>query len=176
MATKKKLDTKQETLEKLVEYFGPKGIQAKFLDEHVGPFQASMNAVLAGWNFRCELQFEPFSFRAGLAGSGECFALRAMSAGQRAMFAAAFQVALAKVTGFNFVFVDDAEVFSEQNRVTLFKNLLGAGLDQAFVLAADVRRNIPVDQSGQPRAGMAFYLFTLDRSGAVPTTVVERLT
>jgi hypothetical protein len=176
MLTKKKLDAKQATLEKLVEHFGPKGIQAKLLDEHVGPFEKSMNQVLAGWGFKCELQFEPFSFRAGLVGSGELFTLRAMSRGQRAMFGAAFQVALAKVTGFNLVFVDDAEVFSEQNRVTLFKNLLGAGLDQAFVLAADVKRNIPVDQNGQARPGMVFYLFTLDRSGAVPTTKVERLT
>jgi hypothetical protein len=173
---KKKLDAKQALLEKLVDYFGPKGIQAKLLDEHVGGFQESMNKVLVGWNFRCELQFDPFSFRAGLAGSAECFSLRTMSAGQRAMFAAAFQVALAKVSGFNFAWVDDAEVFSNENRVTLFKNLVAADLEQAIVMAADVRREIPRDENKQPRPGTAFYLFTLDRSGAVPTTVVERLT
>lgn len=178
MESKKKLDAKQETLEKLVAYFGPglKGIQTKLLDEHVGGFQESMNKVLAGWNFRCQLQFEPFSFRAGLAGSTECFGLRAMSAGQRAMFAAAFQVALAKVTSFNFVCVDDAEVFSADNRKILFKNLVASQLDQVIVMAADVKLEIPRDQDQQPAPGTVFYLLSLDRSGAVPTTKVERLT
>ena len=170
MESKKKLDAKQGKLENLVAYFGPKGIQAKLLDEHVGGFQDSMNKVLAGWGFSCDLQFEPFSFRAGIAGSPETFSLRTMSAGQRGMFIAAFQVALAKVSGFNFVCVDDAEVFSTENRSTLFRNLVAAELDQAIVIAADVKREVP------QRPDTAFYLFTLDRSGAVPTTKVERLT
>jgi len=171
-AAKAKLTKKQETLEKLVEYFGsgPNGVQAKVLGQHAGAFQDSMNTFLAGWNFKCALSFEPWSFRAGLVHGEEMFALRAMSDGQRAMFGAAFQVALAKVTGINFVCVDAAEVFSNENRITLFKNLMAAKLEQAIVIAADVRREIP------NRAGTAFYMFTLDGSSGVPTSRVERLT
>jgi len=172
VAARAKLTKKQETLEKLVAYFGPgdKGVQAKVLDQHTEAFQESMNTFLAGWNFKCSLKFEPYSFRAGLVNGDEMFTLRAMSDGQRAMFAAAFQVALAKVTGFNFVCVDAAEVFSNENRITLFKNLMAAKLDQAIVIAADVRREIP------NRPNTVFYMFTLDKSGAVPTSKVERLT
>ena len=170
-AAKAKLTKKQETLDKLVEYFGsgPKGVQAKVLGQHAGAFQDSMNTFLAGWNFKCALSFEPWSFRAGLVHGEEMFSLRAMSDGQRAMFGAAFQVALAKVTGINFVCIDAAEVFSNENRITLFKNLMAAKLEQAIVIAADVRREIP------NRAGTAFYMFTLDGSSGVPTSRVERL-
>lgn len=171
IAAKKKLDAKHAELEKLLEYFGPSpaGVQAKLLSETVGAFEGRMNQVLAGWGFRCSLHFEPYAFLVGLVNSNEMFALRTMSDGQRAMFAAAFQVALAKTTGFNFVCVDEAEVFSDQNRVTLFKNLMGAGLDQAIVIAADQRRAIP------NRPNTAFYMLSLDGSGVVPTSKVERL-
>ena len=170
LATRKKLANKHEALEKLVAYFGPKGVQATALTDSAAKFEAEMNGFLAGWGFRCSLQFEPYSFRAGLLNSQETFVLKAMSDGQRAMFAAAFQVALAKVTGIGFVCVDAAEVFSEENRVTLFKNLVGAKLEQVIVIAADMRRVIP------NRAGTAYYMFSLDGSGTVPTSKVERLT
>ena len=164
-----KLLKKQEQLEKLVEYFGAKGVQAKLLGESIGGFQEKMNGFLKGWGFECQLSFEPFEFRVGLLSSGETFLLRTMSDGQRAMFGAAFQVALAKMSGFDFVCIDATEVFSEDNRIALFKNLAGSGIKQAIVISAEVRRKIT------KRAGCAYYLFTLDRSGAVPTTKVERL-
>lgn len=169
MATRKKLDAKQALLERLVEYFGPKGIQAKLLDEHVGGFQGSMNKFLAGWGMKCQLAFEPFSFRMGPLNNREAFILRTESEGQNAMFAAAFQVALAKVTGFNFVFVDAAEVLSPENRVTLFKNLMSSGLEQVIVALADTRREVPKVPNS------AFYLLALDKAVDVPTTTVERL-
>ena len=49
MEAKKQLDAKQQMLEKLVDYFGPKGVQATVLDKSVAPFEASMNAIMAGW-------------------------------------------------------------------------------------------------------------------------------
>jgi DNA repair exonuclease SbcCD ATPase subunit len=167
---KKKLDRKQALLEKLVDYFGPKGIQARLLDEHVGGFESSMNKVLKGWGYRCHLQFDPFVFGVSFDGKEQVYNLQTISASQRAMFSIAFQVALAKVSGLNFVVVDAADIFLDANRSALYRTLVGAGLDQVIVMQSDLRREVPKI----PNA--VFYLFTLDKAyGEVPRTVVERL-
>lgn len=169
MEQKKQLDAKRDTLERLVEYFGPKGVQAKLLGESVGPFQQKMNRVLAGWGFECRLEFEPYSFGVALAGSGTFLPLRTLSASQRQMFAVAFQVALAKVTGLNFVWVDAADIFLDDNRSKLYRSLMGSGLDQIVVLQSDTRTEIPQ----APNA--AFYMLRLENEGGLPTCRVEKL-
>jgi DNA repair exonuclease SbcCD ATPase subunit len=169
MDTKAKLDAKQSLLEKLVEYFGPKGIQAKLLDEHVGGFEGNMNKVLATWGYACHLQFEPFQFSLSFAGKDRVYNLRTISKSQKHAFSIAFQVALAKVSGFNFVVVDEADLFLDANRGQMYRALMGAGLDQVIVLQSDLRREIPKAPNS------IFYMLTLDRSGDVPLTKVERL-
>jgi DNA repair exonuclease SbcCD ATPase subunit len=169
MAAKAALDAKHEKLEKLLEYFGPNGVSAKLLDESVSPFQNAMNAILKGWGFQCKLQFSPFEFTVGFSDNGPFLPLRTISASQKAMFQVAFQVALAKTTGFNFVVVDAADIWLDWNRSRLYMNLMGAKLDQAIVMQSDTRREIP----GAKNA--AFYLFTLDRSTGTPTTGYEKL-
>jgi DNA repair exonuclease SbcCD ATPase subunit len=170
MEAKKKLDAKQGTLERLVEYFGPKGIQAKLLDEHVGGFEGSMNKVLATWGYQAHLQFEPYQFGLSFSGKDAVFNLRTISKSQRHAFSIAFQVALAKVSGFNFVLVDEAELFLDANRGQMYRALMGAGLDQVIVLQSDLRREIPKAPNS------VFYILSLDKSGDVPATKVERLT
>ena len=165
---KKQLDAKQALLDRLVDYCGPKGVQAKLLDSSVGPFQSAMNAVLYGWGFECRLQFEPYLFEVGHIGK-QLFPLKTISASQRASFAVAFQVALAKTTGMGFVCVDAADVWLDTNRGQLYKSLMGVGLDQVVVLQSDLRREIPK----APNA--AFYMLSLDKSGELPKTIVERL-
>jgi exonuclease SbcC len=166
---KKKLDAKQGLLERLLDHFGPKGIQAKLLDEHVGGFQASMNAILSVWGYEAHLQFEPYEFGISFAGKPEVYTLRTISKSQKHSFAIAFQVALARVTGINFVVVDEADMLLDANRGMLYKALIGAGLDQCIVLQSDLRREVPK----VPNA--AFYMLSLDKSGDVPTTMAERL-
>jgi DNA repair exonuclease SbcCD ATPase subunit len=170
MAAKVKLDAKQGTLERLVEYWGPKGIQTTLLDKHVGGFETSMNQVLANWGFAAHLSFDPYQFGISFTGKEQIYALRCISKSQKAMFSIAFQVALSKVSGFNFVVVDEADVFLDANRGQLYRGLMGAGLDQVIVLQSDLRREIP------KAANSIFYLLSLDRSGDVPLTKVERLT
>jgi exonuclease SbcC len=170
MDAKKKLDAKKELLEKLVDYWGPKGIQGKLLDQHVGGFEGNMNKVLANWGFAAHLSFEPYQFGVSFAGKEHVYALRCISKSQKAMFSIAFQVALAKVSGLNFVVVDEADMFLDANRGQLYRGLVAAKLDQVIVLQSDLRREIPK----VPNA--VFYMLQLDRSGDVPTTKVERLT
>jgi len=167
---KARLDAKQGLLERLVEYFGAKGIQAKLLDEHVGGFERSMNKVLATWGYACHLQFDPFAFSLSFAGKDAVYNLRTISKSQKHAFSIAFQVALAKVSGFGFVVIDEADMFLDANRGQMYRALMGAGLDQVIVLQSDLRREIP------KAANSVFYLLTLDRSGDVPVTKVERLT
>ncbi len=169
MEGKKKLDAKQALLEKLVEYFGPKGIQAKLLDEHFGGFEGRMNKVLEVWGFQAHLQFEPYSFGISFAGKSEIFSLKTISASQRWRFAVAFQVSLAKVTGINFLVVDAADILLDAHRSKLYGALMEAKLDQAIVLQSDIRTAIPNAK------GCAFFMLTLDDSGEVPTTRVNRL-
>ena len=157
------------TLEKLVEYFGPKGVQAKLLDSSIGPFEAKMNEILLGWGFAAKLKFDPYEFRVGFTGHDGWYSLKTISASQRAMFAVAFQVALAKTTGNNFVVVDAADIFLDANRTQLYKNLMKAGLDQVIVLQSDTRREIPKAPNS------VFYMLSLDATAAIPKTVVERL-
>ena len=170
MDAKKKLDAKKELLEKLVDYWGPKGIQGKLLDQHVGGFEGNMNKVLANWGFAAHLSFEPYQFGVSFAGKEHVYALRCISKSQKAMFSIAFQVALAKVSGLNFVVVDEADMFLDANRGQLYRGLVAAKLDQVIVLQSDLRREIP------KVANSCFYMLSLDRSGDVPTTKVERLT
>jgi exonuclease SbcC len=170
MDAKKKLDAKKELLEKLVDYWGPKGIQGKLLDQHVGGFEGNMNKVLANWGFAAHLSFEPYQFGVSFAGKEQVYALRCISKSQKAMFSIAFQVALAKVSGLNFVVVDEADMFLDANRGQLYRGLVAAKLDQVIVLQSDLRREIP------KVANAVFYMLQLDRSGDVPTTKVERLT
>jgi DNA repair exonuclease SbcCD ATPase subunit len=169
MEAKAALEAKRDKLERLLEYFGPKGVSAKLLDESVGPFEAKMNSILTGWGFQCKLQFAPFLMSVSFAGASRFFPLRTMSESQKFMFRIAFQVALAKTTGFNFVFVDAADMFLDANRSLLYRNLMAAGLDQIIVLQSDLRREIPKAKDS------AFFMLTLDKSGDVPTTKVERL-
>jgi hypothetical protein len=163
------LDKKKDALEKLLDFFGPKGISAKLLDESVAPFELSMNNVLSGWGFECRLSFSPFSFLVRNAGSEQFFPLKTMSESQQQMFRVSFQVALAKVSELNFVVIDRADVFLDGNRAQLYKNLMGAGLEQIIILQSDDRREIP------KAAKSAFYMLSLDKSVDPPVTVVERL-
>lgn len=172
MEAKVVLDKKKSTLEKLLDYFGPKGVSAKLLDESVAPFESSMNKVLVGWGFECRLQFDPAAaslYAVRNTGSDGFFPLRTMSESQTHMFRVAFQVALAKVTGYNFVFIDRADVFLDYNRAKLYQNLMAAGLEQIVIFQSDDRREVP------KVAKSAFYMLSLDKSVDPPVTVVERL-
>lgn len=174
MENKAKLEATQATLQKLVDYFDPgksTGVLAKLLAQSVRPFQEKMNAALDRWGFRCVLNFEPYAFDVGFTStSHKLFPLQTISASQRAAFQVAFQVALAKTTGFNFVWVDAADIWLDDRRRALYKILMASGLDQVVVLQSDLRREIP------PAKDARFYMLRLEESSDdVPRTKAEVL-
>ena len=122
--TKARLDAKQALLENLVDYLDPR-VYRPTLDEHVRGFEGNMNKVLATWVTPAHLQFEPFQFSLSFAGKDRVYNLRTISKSQKHAFSIAFQVALAKVSGFNFVVVDECDLFLDANRAQMYTSAHG---------------------------------------------------
>lgn len=166
---------KQANLEKLVTYFGPKGIQADLLAKSVDPFRESMNAVLEKWGYQCEFSFEPYQFGVkSLAPNAMFRQLRVMSKSEKLRFGVAFQVAIAVATGLRFVIVDEADMLDTDGRKQLVMSLIHSDLDQAIILQTDERRDkVPTPEQFKDSV---FYMVTAeDDEEGTPTTSVERL-
>jgi len=79
-------------------------------------------------------------------------------------------VALAIVSGFGFVIVDEADIYDSEGRAGLYEALLSDELDQAIVIGTDERMEIP------PVPDAVFYRFDdVAEVGMIPTTKVTRL-
>lgn len=140
------------TLEKLVEYFGPKGVKAELLQEHIGGFISGMNKAPEPWGYVCALQFEPYGFVVTNLHTKACLSLELLSGSERLRFAVAFQVALAQVSGIRMVVVDEADLFDSEGRNAFYPLLLNADLDQAVAIGTDEREDVPEVE------GAVFYL------------------
>jgi hypothetical protein len=170
---RKKIVSNQASLNKLVEYFGAEGVKAELLAASIGLFMDEMNIVLAQWGYLCQISIEPYvlaiMFRDG-ENMPHFIQLKHLSKSQRYRFATAFQVALAIISGFKFVIVDEADIYDQQGRSGLFEALSSGELDQAIILATDERTAVP----DIPDA--VFYRFdNTAEDGMIPTTVVRRL-
>lgn len=164
----KALEERKALLEKLVTYFGAEGVLPEMLGKYVGGFTDSMNAVLASWDYHCTLSFEPYSFSVS-QDEGVAHELHLLSKSQRYRFSIAFQVALAKVSGFNFVVIDEADMLDAPNHKNLIAALRGAGLDQAIVLQTDLRMEAPAVE------GVVFYALSSQMVDGVETTSVRQI-
>lgn len=170
------LKERSAMLEKLVAYFGPSGVQATLLQEHVGAFVASMNQVLSAWGYECSLTFEP-SFFFGIVTTvadseiRRAWALKTISKSERYRFAIAFQVALAMHTGFRFVVIDEMDMLDKEGRGGLMQQILSSELDQAIIIGTDQRDTVS--------AGMAetadFFMVSSALVDGIPTSEVRKL-
>lgn len=170
-AAKRTLESKQQTLEKLVTYFGEQ-VRAELLKQSVGAFEESMNEVLANWGYRCHISIDPYVFAIAFrAGDKEAVVpLAHLSKSQRYRFATAFQVALAIVSDFRFVVVDEADIFDSQSRGGLFQSVMNGELHQAIVLVTDEREEAPAME------GAVYYrLDDVAEPGMLPTTHARKL-
>lgn len=166
---RKELESRQALLEKLVEYFGPNGVKAELLQNHIGGFVERMNAVLGKWGFEAHLSFEPYEFGVRFAGAEAAYPLRTISKSQRYRFACAFQIALAQVSGFRFAVIDGADILDDAGRQMLYAALQGAAMDQVIVTQTDSRTTVP------KATDAAFYMFGLQQQNGIPMTAVQRL-
>ena len=170
------LKEKSALLEKLVAYFGPAGVQATLLQQHVAAFTASMNEVLQAWGYQCALSFEPqffFGVVTTVADSEtrRMWPIRTLSKSERYRFAIAFQVALAMHTGFRFAVIDEMDLLDSQGRSALMQQILASGLDQAILLGTDERTAI----SSGMAAAADFFMVSSSLIDGIPTSAVARL-
>jgi DNA repair exonuclease SbcCD ATPase subunit len=161
-------------LGRLVAYFGPSGVQATLLQEHVGAFVVAMNEVLAAWGYTCALRFTP-SFFFGIItppfDDQTEWSLRTLSKSERYRFAIAFQVALAMQSGFRFVVIDEMDMLDKEGRGGLMQKIIASGLDQAILVGTDERDTI------SPGMGEAADYFMVSSAliDGIPTSSVARL-
>jgi len=121
---------------RLVEFLGPNGAMMGQIGGRIGSFTQDLNRHLAAFRYACNITFEPFEIRVSSFEENRCgLSLKQLSESERFRFGAAFQIALAIVTGLRFVVVDRADVLDKEKRKMLTSLLLNSELDQAIILA-----------------------------------------
>lgn len=133
---KSALEMRIGLLERLTEFFGPNGAMIEQASDRFEPFKEKLNRQLAVFGYRCNLKLEPFDIRIiSSAHGGMSLPLKQISESERFRFSAAFQLALATVTGSRFAVIDRADVLDQQRRRLLTALLLNSNVEQAIVLA-----------------------------------------
>ncbi len=170
MKRKAELDEELARLERLVVYFGPKGIKADLISQHIGGFEQRINASLGKWGYQCALSIDPWSFVVKRSGSRYACQLHMLSRSEKLRFANAFSVALAVVSGWNFVVLDDSEtIVGDEDSIALLKMLYESELDFALVLMATT-----VERTSS-RPGTAFIALDESMEDEIGTTHVREL-
>lgn len=150
-------NTKVGELEKLCAEFGPKGIKAKLIDEHIGGFESCMNEVLKAWGYVARLSIDPYAFDVMTPKTSPMYLpLRRLSGFEQLAFGVALQCAVAVYSKLKLVVIDKADTMVGAQRNRLFgcvKAMLDAGtLEQALVLVADESKEPP-----KAKAGVGYY-------------------
>jgi hypothetical protein len=158
-ATKQWQDKKNDVdeLETLCEHFGPKGIKATLLQNHIGGFNESVNRVLNWWGYSATLSFEPYSFDVVTPETApKTLPVKELSGSELFRFLVALQCAISVYSKIKMVLIDKADILIDAHRGKLFagvKHLLDTGLlEKAFIFVADKRREAPKQE------GVGFYL------------------
>jgi hypothetical protein len=130
------LEAKIGLLDKLTEFFGPNGAMMRQSSGRIGSFTEDLNRHLAAFGYSCSIVLEPFELRVISSSDARLgLSLKHLSESERFRFSAAFQIALAIVTGLRFVVIDRADVLNKDKRKLFSGLLMSSGLDQAIVLA-----------------------------------------
>ena len=130
------LEAKIGLLDKLTEFFGPNGAMMRQSNGRIGSFTEDLNRHLAAFGYSCSIVLEPFEVRVISSSDARLgLSLKHLSESERFRFSAAFQIALAIVTGLRFVVIDRADVLDKDKRKLFSGLLMSSGLDQAIVLA-----------------------------------------
>lgn len=128
-AGRKKLETEVRHLEGLCKFLGPKeGVRVQLIDEKINVFMDEIQKHLSPFGYSIELTIDPWA----IAINGQ--PVRRLSASERYRLSTAFQVAMARMTGVNFVICDGSEILTPPVFGSMMKMLSTAGLDQAIVI------------------------------------------
>lgn len=142
------LRAKHEACGKLVEYFGPSGVQAEIVGERMGVLGEKLKTKMALWGFDVTINLDPYSI--GVATQAQVpLNPSQLSTSERFRFSVALQVTLAELTGIGLVVIDAADILNAQGRRILSQLVSTSELQQAFILStADEQGNVPDDLNG----------------------------
>jgi hypothetical protein len=130
------LEARISLLDKLIVFFGPSGAMMRQSSARIRSFAEDLNRHLAAFGYACNLALEPFEVRLGPSKANPFdLSLEQLSESEHFRFGAAFQIALAMVTGLRFVVIDRADVLDKEKRKILTCLLVNSELEQAIVLA-----------------------------------------
>jgi predicted nuclease with TOPRIM domain len=133
---KSTMEARIRLFDRLVEYLGPNAATMGQVSGRIGSFTEDLNRHLAAFRYSCSIAFEPFEIRVSPSEENRTgLSLKHLSESERFRFGAAFQIALAIVTGLRFVVIDRADMLDKEKRKMLTGLLLNSELDQAIILA-----------------------------------------
>lgn len=133
---RKRLEDGRAAADTLAKWMGPSGVQAKMSAGKLGPFLEAINGTLEKFGYHCKLEMEPFDIRVSRLATEQSLELGSLSESEKWRFSLAFQAAIAKVTGLNLIVCDGADILVGPNRGALLKAVVGAGIEQVFILAS----------------------------------------
>lgn len=130
------LETRVGVLDRVVEFFGPRGAMMAQGCGRIGSFAESLNTHLAAFGYACHFTLDPFEIRViSSPGADPGLCLRQLSESERFRFSIAIQLAVASATAIQFVVIDRADVLDKEKRKLLTGLLVNSSIEQAIVLA-----------------------------------------
>jgi DNA repair exonuclease SbcCD ATPase subunit len=130
------LETQIGLLDRLTAFFGPNGAMMRQASCRMGSFTEDLNRHLAGFGYTCTIALDPFEIRvSGSKDNHFSLPLKHLSESEQFRFGVAFQIALAMLTGVQFVVIDRADLLDTERRKMLTGLLVNSDLEQAIVLA-----------------------------------------
>ncbi len=125
---RKQLEIEVRYLEGLVEFLGPKGIRVELIDDRIVKFVEQVDVHLKAFGFGLGVKVEPWELSVHERPVGR------LSTSERYRLGVALQIAIARMTGFNFIICDGTEILTPAVFTQLMKMIAGSGLDQAIVI------------------------------------------
>ncbi len=133
-AKRANLERQSTMVEALVEFFGPKGIKVKLIEEKTAAFSEMVNKGAATFGFGFQFTAEPnWTLSAKWPNADQWKPVDRLSRSERYRLGVALQVAIAKTTGVNLLVADNAELLPPAEFGQLMKLISGAGV-QAIVV------------------------------------------
>jgi len=152
-----------EACEAKVKLLGPKGVRLTKLTSALDTFHEAINARLQPFGFQLAFQVDPWEVQ--VAHGGTVTPFERLSKGERAWTAAAFQLALAEVSGLGFCCIDDLEAVVNHSTWLQARKLL-TGMIMSAAVGQVVIAMAKGDQDGADPQGAGLQVVRMDRGRA----------
>jgi DNA repair exonuclease SbcCD ATPase subunit len=163
---RQRVERKREFADQVAKWTGPNGAQASAGRDKMGAFITELNEILHKLGYDVQFPGIGHSILIGQWPIGRQLSTSRLSESEAWRFSVAFQMALAKISGLNFVVLDRADMLVGKNKGLLMKALLESDLDQVFIMAS----------TGEPGAfhpDITTFDLELDKEGITRVSIVQ---